>query len=257
MSNKTIQSTQPGFLGRFSEFRSENDTDPAKEGLKKIYAKILNAIQTQEGLPWYHAVNGALIESYEQAISGQDPSPPLECKKGCDFCCHLPVAINAPEAFSLAAIIDQQPDAVRTRFLTAIRTAEKKARGFSVGARWAAKIPCVFLAPDGACQIYSARPYGCRTHHSTSAKACEDDGKPKIRADFAVKATSNLEAFMNACRERGLATEFYEMNKALRIVLDRGTMRAARAWLSGKDVLKDAICVVSARSANRPAGEDA
>src|SRR5262245_22585166 len=66
------------------------------------------------------------------------------CAPGCDFCCYLPVDVLAPEAFRIAAHLEQtrSPEALAT---LVYRLGAQGQHDFGVR-------PCVFLA-NGRCSI--------------------------------------------------------------------------------------------------------
>ena len=70
--------------------------------------------------------------------------PHLACRKGCDLCCQRKFSISGVEAYNVAALFRQLPEAVQ-------RAVRKR------------KSSCTFLV-DGACSVYEARPVICRTY---------------------------------------------------------------------------------------------
>jgi len=82
--------------------------------------------------------------------------PFVACKQGCSACCHININITEVEA----QIIEDQTGRRYTRLTAPIRHPEGKFTG----------VPCPFLA-DGACSIYSVRPFVCRHHLSFNLDA--------------------------------------------------------------------------------------
>ena len=79
------------------------------------------------------------------------------CAPGCDFCCYLPVDVLAPEAFRIAAHLEQtcSPEVLATLV-------------YRLGCRVSTILgvrPCVFLA-NGRCSICEVRPIVCRGYNS-------------------------------------------------------------------------------------------
>lgn len=78
-------------------------------------------------------------------------APFVACKSGCSACCHMNVNITEVEA----QLIEEQTGRRYKRLATPVRHPVDKFTG----------VPCPFLA-DGACSIYSVRPFMCRHHVS-------------------------------------------------------------------------------------------
>ncbi|WP_199026600.1 YkgJ family cysteine cluster protein [Ralstonia sp. ASV6] len=82
--------------------------------------------------------------------------PFVACERGCSACCHINISITETEA----QIIEAQTGRRYTRLPAPVRHPEGKFTG----------APCPFLA-DGACSIYSVRPFVCRHHLSFNLDA--------------------------------------------------------------------------------------
>ena len=97
----------------------------------------------------------------------------VACRDGCDFCCRVPVDVQAHEVFFAADHIQLtfSPDALSGLI---VRLAEHRARvaAFPVGTREHSRQPCELLR-DGSCSIYAGRPEACRSHHTSDATVCE------------------------------------------------------------------------------------
>ncbi len=85
-------------------------------------------------------------------------SPHVACRRGCNFCCHIPVMIFRSEADRIAAHIGRPAAAVPMESPDRI---EARSKQFY-------RVPCVFLK-EGECSIYEVRPLVCRQHHSLDA----------------------------------------------------------------------------------------
>lgn len=85
-------------------------------------------------------------------------SPAMPCKKGCSSCCHYNVSVSEIEV----AYIEQASKTKRAKRLAPA----KEFHG----------TPCTFLK-NGACSIYSARPFVCRRHNALTQNAywCHPD----------------------------------------------------------------------------------
>ncbi|MFS2106120.1 YkgJ family cysteine cluster protein [Ralstonia sp. Ralssp135] len=82
--------------------------------------------------------------------------PFVACRRGCSDCCHINVNITEVEA----QLIEEQTGRGYKRLSTPVRHPADKFTG----------VPCPFLA-DGACSIYSVRPFMCRHHLSFNLNA--------------------------------------------------------------------------------------
>jgi Fe-S-cluster containining protein len=157
----------------------------------------------------------------------------IECRGGCDHCCHLFVSATAPEVFLVARSV--RGEGATTR----LRATETLTRPLSIEERARAILPCPFLA-DGLCGLYGVRPTPCRSTTSLSARSCEAAIRQgaTIEVPFTVppqQARSTvLTIFRAALRASRLAVQSYELNSAVVRALDEPD--AERRWLGGEDV---------------------
>jgi len=195
------------------------------------------------------AVGTALVPAYEEHFAYQrrldagfeQALAAVECRKGCNFCCHLKVTATLREVVRIAAAMaggrlpDRRP---------AVLAAAAAVAGLSDRERLARKIPCPLLL-DGACSIYEARPLTCRALLSRSASLCEQqfeagagsDEKLLVPSPLTPRliAASLINRQIAALRDLGLSGHLVEFVSALAALL-REPMLAVR-WLSGEDVL--------------------
>lgn len=116
----------------------------------------------------------AAIDNFNEALSefSKHQNQPIECKKGCEWCCHQPV-------FALSYELDYLNNFIHSHFDEAaivkikIRAEHKnKKLGNLKGADLQnAKFPCPLLE-NGACLAYMVRPMACRIYLSTDVKTC-------------------------------------------------------------------------------------
>lgn len=97
-------------------------------------------------------------------------SPYVACKRGCNHCCHIQVAITGVEAQLLGSKIG-----VRPAKLNPPQLRPRDSFGYNT--------PCTFLE-NGECSIYEHRPFACRNHSSfeMTDEACRltnSDGSPR------------------------------------------------------------------------------
>jgi Fe-S-cluster containining protein len=86
-------------------------------------------------------------------------SPYIACKRGCNHCCHIQVAITGLEAQLLGHKIGVKPANLQPPRL-------RPQESFDY------RTPCTFLE-NGECSIYDNRPLVCRTHASFEVDADE------------------------------------------------------------------------------------
>lgn len=80
---------------------------------------------------------------------GKAAAPEAPCRKGCNHCCHIPVAMTPNEA----KVIAQETGAHLAHPRLSIQV-DMTTHGE----------PCTFLTPQG-CAIYDKRPYACRIYY--------------------------------------------------------------------------------------------
>src|SRR5690606_16622009 len=96
----------------------------------------------------------------------------VACARGCAMCCHLRVAAMPVEVFGVARFLQQQlePNAFVATRGRVHETAERihalpRERLLTVN------VACPLLDADGACSVYPARPFNCRSYHSLDLAA--------------------------------------------------------------------------------------
>lgn len=115
-----------------------------------------------------------MIDNFNESISefANKQNKQIDCKKGCEWCCHQPV-------FALDYELDYLIDYIKSNFdielQKEIKTkAENKNNKLSMLNETSllnAKFPCPLLQ-DGACIAYQARPMACRIYLSQDVKSC-------------------------------------------------------------------------------------
>jgi Fe-S-cluster containining protein len=156
------------------------------------------------------------------------------CAPGCDFCCYLPVDVLAPEAFRIAAHLQQ----TRSPEELATLVYQLGAQGpHDFGLR-----PCVFLA-HGRCSIYEVRPMVCRGYNSLSKERCEayhrdasvdlKGTKDRVAGRMAEAMEDGVVAGLEAL---GLDGQWYELPSAVLRALE-STDGLAR-WARGETVFQ-------------------
>lgn len=109
--------------------------------------------------------------SFERAGGGSDSAKP-DCRRGCSYCCHLPVEASTAEAARALEYARGRLDEAGFQALTRRIVEASAAYPLSQSTPPAECPPCPFLVA-GACQVYPARPLACRGWSSTDVRACE------------------------------------------------------------------------------------
>jgi Fe-S-cluster containining protein len=96
----------------------------------------------------------------------------VACRAGCDFCCRVPLGVQAHEVL-LAADHIQSHFTPEELAETIARAAAHRARVAAPGAtlRGGVGYACAALR-NRRCSIYEARPEICRAHHTSDAQVC-------------------------------------------------------------------------------------
>src|SRR5262249_55608911 len=115
----------------------------------------------------------ALAENAVESFKASHPPPALACREGCDWCCHLNVAVTAAEVFRIAdhlrrTLSPQDMDATRER----LARLDDPRRRLPAHQRAGARLPCALLV-DHRCLAYPVRPLTCRGFNSGDAHQCE------------------------------------------------------------------------------------
>jgi len=121
----------------------------------------------------------------------------VACRDGCDFCCRVPVDVQAHEVFFAADHLQVHASPAGLNDVI-VRLAAHRGRvaALAAGARATSRSPCALLAA-GSCSIYAGRPEACRSHHTSDAAVCE--------ANMADPAVNLTKAYIPALRARMFA----------------------------------------------------
>lgn len=188
---------------------------------------------------------GAWAEEGTARARDEAGDAPLACTVGCAWCCHLKVAVTAPEVIALAAHLDGLPAEVRERAVERIVAVDTRTRGMSTAQRLAARIACPLLE-DGRCIAYESRPAACRAANSYDAAGCEralSEPTKAIRVANSPIAVSMCDATRGAASVTAMAVgldgRLLELNAALRIAVERPN--AAEQWSRGQPAFRYAV----------------
>lgn len=133
-------------------------------GAEKNSTLIFSAIQEM-----YAAIDDFIESLFDFA---KQQNQPIECKKGCEWCCHQPVFAMDYELDFLNNYLDKSLSKEELR-KTKQKAKEKQQKLESIekDALLNAKYPCPLLR-NGLCIAYEVRPMACRIYLSTDLKTC-------------------------------------------------------------------------------------
>jgi len=175
-------------------------------------------------------------EIFEISLSRNPPVKPLDCKRGCSYCCHRMVCVSAPEAFLIAQEISNTSVGFLHRDAYFERAADTT--GLDPDARHNNRTPCALLDKD-ACAIYSARPLACRSNASHSVQAClaafrgEDANipNPKVHLFLSDRCRMTIYAALRSLDYPALS---YELSEAVSVILREENAR--ERWYAREDI---------------------
>jgi Fe-S-cluster containining protein len=113
---------------------------------------------------------GRLVDDEIGRAKAESTAPPSACRKGCHFCCHLPVETTVPQILVIADHLK------RTLPSSEIQDLRKRMDEYEARVAQHPSGKGLALCPlnlDGACSVYEVRPTICRSFNSTDAGACE------------------------------------------------------------------------------------
>lgn len=163
-----------------------------------------------------------LIDDEIRRLPAADRSP-VACAAGCAMCCHLRVMATPAEVFALADFIDRTFDSVaRDALRERVRATAAQVAALPGDRVLKTNVACPVLV-DGRCSAYAARPFNCRSYHSTDRTACQasfdapDDltlGHPQFVAVARVHEGAQG-GFIAGLRDMGRDATQYELTTAL------------------------------------------
>jgi Fe-S-cluster containining protein len=143
-------------------------SDASQELFRKL-RKAADAAAVLEALRWGMAELDRTFNATSDKVRAK-----VACRPGCDFCCRVPMGVQAHEVFLVAGYI-QSHFSPEERAAVIARTAAHRER---VAAMQPSDYPQLFeacaLLKDGKCTVYESRPEVCRSHHSSNAQVCAD-----------------------------------------------------------------------------------
>ncbi|MEG3617866.1 YkgJ family cysteine cluster protein [Magnetovibrio sp. PR-2] len=167
------------------------------------------------------------------------PQPPIACKAGCPFCCHIRLTASAPEVLLLLTHIQTTwaEDDVQG-LLGKVRNLDGVTRGKSDHKRAQQRLPCPLLK-DGSCSVHQVRPLSCRAVASVDVGACREaynarmeSGVPMYEPQYQIANGAGYGLYAGLA-QNGLEAENIEIIAALALGLD--DHKIGNKWLKGLD----------------------
>ncbi len=156
-----------------SEF-TEADKAFFSDGLKLAEEALLEGKSPQRLIDatnqQYQAIDG-LVESLQGEAKRHNIT--IECKAGCDWCCHQPIFATSHEFYTLFKYMKDHFSEFELRATIQKAYDNYQKRGRMEGIELEkSKMPCPLLL-DGKCNAYEARPMACRIYLSMDVKSCQ------------------------------------------------------------------------------------
>lgn len=167
----------------------------------------------------------------------------VDCKEGCNFCCHMEVTVMAPELIIIKNFVDSRFSvSEKTNLLERIQSRNKESSQMTDEEKAMGSRPCPFLV-SGKCSIYLVRPFTCRAHHSADVTACkfEFEGRnttvPLIQ-EFSMAVAPIMSASVNFFKSRNLQLEPLWLSQAAEIALLQD--ESIQNWIDGRNPFEPA-----------------
>jgi hypothetical protein len=168
------------------------------------------------------------------------------CRKGCSYCCHLPVEVSAPEILAIGQYVREKfSEEERQQLARAIDAHIATTEGMDDRQRSVCRTPCPLLR-DGACSVYEVRPLTCRGYHSFDAEPCRRDCEHPTRNHtvpcngLAYLAASQVGGGLSvALRSQRLDYRMLDLARALKIALENPEL--LRTWRDQPRVFDPAV----------------
>lgn len=207
--------------------------------------KSRTADSLRDSVAGLYAIYDEMLAEREEAASVPAfEIPPLACKSGCHYCCHMRIASSAPAILFAAHHLRAQDEARRSKLAAKMEAHEAKANTLSPLEQALNRELCP-LNVEGLCEIYDGRPLLCRGFHSLRLDDCikafgGDDAAPNVTQDQHLRAIHGVlaEAIERCCLALNLNADLLEFIPALQIALSDS--EAGDAYLRGENVFASA-----------------
>lgn len=195
-------------------------SDGYKLGMKVGQSGIKPTVLYEAITEMYESID-TLISDLEEIA--QNNHHPVNCKKGCEWCCHQPVFALMYEMDYLNHYIRNNFDDTEIEKIRKRAADKRNAFGFLTEEELLnAKFPCALLN-KGACIAYEARPMACRIYLSSDVKSClrfyhhpSDEKSIPALLNLPLRAGKMLnEGFKSALRMHGFVSEEFRIEEKI------------------------------------------
>lgn len=189
-------------------------------GMKVVEAKMEEKVLKKSISVMYSSID-ALVESL--AIFAKQQGQSIDCRLGCDWCCHQPVFSLDYELQFLSNFITKHFDNETTQQVKErAQQNQDKRLLIEKDDLLNDKSPCPLLR-KGACMAYEARPMACRIYLSSDAGSCrhfydnpEDEHSYPALLDLPMRLGRMMnEGFKAALKTEGLDPKEYRIEEKL------------------------------------------
>lgn len=208
-------------------------------GLTSRLKRMRSPHQLMAALRWGMDLSDATLADSPKGVRAS-----VACRSGCDFCCRVPVDVQAHEVLYAADHMLTQFSAESLEQAVG-RLAEHRRRiaAFAPGERDTSREACALLV-DGACSIYAGRPQPCRAHHTSDAAVCAahmTDPSVDITKVYIPALRARMFAVMlgvdEAIEAAGYDERSYDFGSALHEALTNS--QCLDAWLRHQNAFPD------------------
>lgn len=168
----------------------------------------------------YRSIDELLNSLFDFA---QQQEQPIECKKGCEWCCHQPVfamdyELKFLDNYLKEEFSNEEQKEVKIR-------AQKKQQQLTTLEKETllnSKFPCPLL-DNGVCMAHEARPMACRIYLSSNVKTClkfyntpEDKTNYPALLEFPMRAGRMMnEGFKAALKTKGIIAKEFRIEEKI------------------------------------------
>ncbi|WP_320170499.1 YkgJ family cysteine cluster protein [Maridesulfovibrio sp.] len=225
---------------------TEECMDAFKNGLKPEGNSALQTGARNDIRALYEIVRASL-DVFDSMLAELVLDPPMDCKRGCIYCCVNQVSLTPPEALFLGFhLLETRTPQQLLELHARARTLSESLKGKSRQEIGMTRhlYPCLFME-NGTCSIYPARPLVCRGWNSVNAQMCKHSNQsgdalapienhPLPR----LLAASVQTGLLQGARDLGLETGFLLLTRAVLLLLEggaeHGVMNCTTDWLEGR-----------------------
>ena len=158
---------------------------------------------------------------------------PVECKKGCSWCCHQVVYAVTHEFLYLHDHLQKNfMEEIRNRILDRARENVLLTRQKSQKEELQVNTPCPFLE-SGSCMVYGVRPMACRIYLSSSESACKNEQSIPELFEFPLRAGRMLnEGFVAYLKQIGFLVSEDPLDRGYSTLVTLG--QTMEGWIKSR-----------------------